>query len=72
MTGFEPRTSGIWINRSTNWATTTAPYKTLFVGKQYWKDLNDRSAYVLDFLKTNQTIAIQLTACLGSPTQKMC
>ena len=25
MTGFEPRTSGIGSNRSTNWATTTAP-----------------------------------------------
>ena len=24
MTGFEPRTSGIGIDRSTNWATTTA------------------------------------------------
>ena len=24
MTGFEPRTSGIGSNRSTNWATTTA------------------------------------------------
>ena len=24
MTGFEPRTSGITSNRSTNWATTTA------------------------------------------------
>ena len=25
MTGFEPRTSGILSNRSTNWATTTLP-----------------------------------------------
>ena len=24
MTGFEPRTSGIWSDRFTNWATTTA------------------------------------------------
>ena len=29
MTGFEPRTSGIGSNRSTNWATTTAQ-KLLF------------------------------------------
>ena len=27
MTGFEPRTSGIGSDRSTNWATTTAPQK---------------------------------------------
>ena len=26
MTGFEPRTSGIGSDRSTNWATTTANY----------------------------------------------
>ena len=26
MTGFEPRTSGIRSDRSTNWATTTAPF----------------------------------------------
>ena len=25
MTGFEPQTSGIGSDRSTNWATTTAP-----------------------------------------------
>ena len=25
MTGFEPQTSAVWSNRSTNWATTTAP-----------------------------------------------
>ena len=25
MTGFEKRTSGVGSNRSTNWATTTAP-----------------------------------------------
>ena len=24
MTGFEPRISGVWSDRSTNWATTTA------------------------------------------------
>ena len=30
MTGFEPRTSGVGSNRSTNWATTTAP-KTRFL-----------------------------------------
>ena len=24
MTGFEPRTSGVWSDHSTNWATTTA------------------------------------------------
>ena len=29
MTGFEPRTSGIKSNRSTNWATTTAHEQTL-------------------------------------------
>ena len=30
MTGFEPRTSGIGSDRSTNWATTTAqPTNTL-------------------------------------------
>ena len=26
MTGFEPRTSGIGSDRSTNWATTTAAH----------------------------------------------
>ena len=33
MTGFEPRTSDIGSDRSTNWATTTAPlqYILLFV-----------------------------------------
>ena len=31
MSGFEPRTSGIGSNRSTNWATTTARYEPLAV-----------------------------------------
>ena len=30
MTGFEPRTSGIGSDRSTNWATTTSTYHSLF------------------------------------------
>ena len=30
MTGFEPRTSGIGSNRSTNWATTTALFTCTF------------------------------------------
>ena len=30
MTGFEPRTSGIGSDRSTNWATTTALESQLF------------------------------------------
>ena len=30
MTGFEPRTSGIGSDCSTNWATTTAHYHPLF------------------------------------------
>ena len=30
MTGFEPRTSGIGSNRSTNWATTTAHWIILY------------------------------------------
>ena len=29
MTGFEPRTSGIGSDRSTNWATTTARFLIL-------------------------------------------
>ena len=29
MTGFEPRTYGIGSDRSTNWATTTAPNEFL-------------------------------------------
>ena len=32
MTGFEPRTSGIGSDRSTNWATTTAHGSTVFRG----------------------------------------
>ena len=31
MTGFEPRTSGIGSNCSTNWATTTAPVEWNFI-----------------------------------------
>ena len=31
MTGFEPRTSGIGSNRSTNWATTTSPGAIFFL-----------------------------------------
>ena len=30
MTGFEPRTSGIGSDRSTNWATTTAQQDSKF------------------------------------------
>ena len=26
MTGFEPRTSGVWSNRSSNWATSSADF----------------------------------------------
>ena len=33
MTGFEPRTSGIGSDRSTNWATTTALKKTFYFGR---------------------------------------
>ena len=32
MTGFEPRTSGIGSDRSTNWATTTA-HELMFVSE---------------------------------------
>ena len=35
MTGFEPRTSGIGSDRSTNWATTTAQSFAIFKGKVY-------------------------------------
>ena len=31
MTGFKPRTSGIRSNRSTNWATTTAPTSSVII-----------------------------------------
>ena len=31
MTGFEPRTSGIGSDRSTNWATTTAQHIRYFI-----------------------------------------
>ena len=41
MIGFEPRTSGIASDRSTNWATTTAkrPGMTTayYAAKNYWK-----------------------------------
>ena len=33
MTGFEPRTSGVGSNRSTNWATTTALLLTVLYAK---------------------------------------
>ena len=29
MTGFVPQTSGFWRDRSTNWATTTAPVECI-------------------------------------------
>ena len=32
MIGFKPQTSGIWSNRSTNWATTTAHLFNVFEG----------------------------------------
>ena len=35
MTGFEPRTSGIGSDRSTNWATTTAQYTQFLDFKKY-------------------------------------
>ena len=31
MTGFEPQTSGIGSDHSTNWATTTAHLKAFFI-----------------------------------------
>ena len=45
MTGFEPRTSGIWSDHSTNWATTTAPIsKQIFVQYNWvqWRELYKR------------------------------
>ena len=36
MTGFEPRTSGIGSNRSTNWATTTALHQIVVSSVDLW------------------------------------
>ena len=37
MTGFEPRTSGLGSDRSTNWATTTAQIKKAYQQDQKTK-----------------------------------
>ena len=45
MTGFEPRTSGIGSDHSTNWATTTAPIsQQIFVQYNWvqWRELYKR------------------------------
>ena len=36
MTGFKPRTSGVRSDHSTNWATTTAPFRTYFGDPRCW------------------------------------
>ena len=51
MTGFEPRTSGIGSNRSTNWATTTAHLK-LFYRLQTRRNIYGTSPDRLITLKT--------------------
>ena len=35
MTGFEPQTSGIGSDRSTNWTTAIAQAKSFLKGKKY-------------------------------------
>ena len=40
MTGLEPRTSSVWRDRSTNWATTTDFPKQNFVMRFFFKQSN--------------------------------
>ena len=53
MTCFEPRTSGVGSNRSTHWATTTAP-------KQYFEGLLKRHRAALPLLQWDSVEAHKL------------
>ena len=49
MTGFEPRTSGIGSDRSTNWATTTSLKQILLPTEQSQHYNNKTREYLLTY-----------------------
>ena len=55
MTGFEPRTSGIGSDRSTNWATTTA----IFIINCMIIERRRRVTYIL--IKFYQSVVVVLS-----------
>ena len=63
MTGFEPRTSGIGSDRSTNWATQPLPNKTV-------KARPSRSDYILKFVSKLFWVSSTFFSCFTSVTRK--
>ena len=55
MTGFEPRTSGIGSDRSTNWATTTSPVYFVWIQLLCLCWMNKKIGCLFDQIQTSQT-----------------
>ena len=64
MTGLEPRTSGVGRNRSTNWVTTTAHKRQLFICQNMLLRWNLNNAGIKSLPVINYSESIQIFGLL--------